>query len=141
MDRNVHRFDLWHMAHARRFDLLIRVQNGPARPVEKVLSTAAPQSRSPKHATRTESGVVVRVIRYGGTEANGKVHESRRVTSVLDAQTKPAAELMERYHTRWEEELAFGEVKKPLGARVTHIRALDPLRAFGRVGWLRRVTG
>jgi hypothetical protein len=106
--------------------------------VEQVLADGRDRSRvRPKHAKRTEPGIVVRVIRYCWTEANGTVHESRRMTSPLDATTEPAPECIDQYHTRGEEELAVGERKKPLGARVTHIRAHDPLRALAEWDGLR----
>jgi len=137
MDRNFHSYDLWQAAHARRFELLIRVQNGPRFPVEQVLADGSYLSRvRPKHAKRTEPGIVIRVIRYCWTDANGKVHESRLVTSLLDATNEPAPELVDLYHARWEEELAFGELKKQLGARVTHIRAHDPVRALAELDGL-----
>jgi len=137
MDRNFHSFDLWQAAYARRFELLIRVQNGPNFPVEQALADGSYLSRvRPKHAKRTEPGIVVRVIRYCWTESNGTVHESRLVTSLLDATTEPAPELVDLYHTRGEEELAFGERKKQLGTRVTHIRAHDPLRALAELDGL-----
>jgi hypothetical protein len=137
MDRNFHSFDLWRVAQMRRFDLLIRVQSGPRFPVEQVLADGSYLSRvRPKCAPPTEPGIVVRVIRYCWTEANGTVHDSRLVTSLLDATSEPASELVRLYHTRWEEELAFGEVKKQLSTRVTHIRALDPLRALAELDGL-----
>lgn len=137
MDRNFHCYDLWHQARTQHFDLLIRVQRGPRLPVEQVLPDGTYLSRvRPKGAPPTDPGIVVRVIRYCWTEANGTAHESRLVTSSLDATTEPAAELVELYHTRWEQELAFGEVKTQLGGRVTHIRACDPLRAVAELDGL-----
>jgi hypothetical protein len=137
MDRNFHSFDLWQAAHANHFDLLIRVQNGPRFPAEQVLADGSYLSRvRPKHGKPAGPGIVVRVIRYCWTEVDGTVHESRLVTNLLDAATEPAAELVDLYHTRWEEELAFGEVKKPLGTRVTHIRACDPVRAVAELDGL-----
>jgi hypothetical protein len=137
MDRNFHSFDLWQAATARRFDLLIRVQNGPRFPVEQVLADGSYLSHvRPKHDKRSQRGIVIRVVRYCWTEADGRVHESRVLTSLLDAQTFPASELVELYHKRWEEELAFGEVKKQLKQRVTHIRALDPVRALAELDGL-----
>jgi hypothetical protein len=79
---------------------------------------------------------VIRVIRYCRTEANGTVHESRLVTSLLDAATEPASERVKLYHTRGEEERAFGERKTQLDARVTHIRAHDPLCAMAELDGL-----
>lgn len=137
MDRNFHSFDLWQTAQTGGFDLLIRVQNGPKFPVEEVLSDGSYLSRvRPKHSKSSQSGIVVRVIRYCWKDEDGEVHESRLLTSLLDAESSPAKELVSLYHSRWEEELAFAEVKKQLTERVTHIRAQDPLRALAELDGL-----
>ncbi len=137
MDRNFHSFDLWQTAQTGGFDLLIRVQNGPKFPVEEVLADGSYLSRvRPKHGKPSQPRIVVRVIRYCWKDENGKVHESRLLTSLLDATSSTAKELVSLYHSRWEEELAFAEVKKQLSERVTHIRASDPLRALAELDGL-----
>jgi Transposase DDE domain len=138
VDRNFHSFDLWHAARTGQFDLLIRVQKGPTFPVQKVLDDGSYLSRvlprrGPNKAARA---IEVRVIRYRWTDAAGQVHESRVVTSLLDAVTEPASELVALYHRRWEEELALGEVKEQLALRVTHVRAHDPVRALAELDGL-----
>lgn len=137
-DRNFHGFDLWQAAQTSGFDLLIRVQKGPKFPVEKLLPDGSYLSRvRPRRGKKkADRAIVVRVIRYRWTDAEAQVHESRLVTSLLDAATEPAEELVKLYHTRWEEELAFGEVKEQLASRVTHIRACDPVRALAELDGL-----
>ena len=137
-DRNFHSFDLWDVARKGRFELLIRVQKGPTLPVQEVLSDGSYRScvrprRGPNKAARA---IPVRVIRYCWTDATGCVHESRVVTSLLDPVAEPAATLVALYHTRWEQELAFGEVKEQLASRVTHVRAHDPIRAVAELDGL-----
>ena len=75
----------------------------------------------------------MRVIAYTWTDAAGAVHDSRLVTSLLDPATDPAEEVVALYHRRWEEELAFAEVKGQLAGRVTHVRATDPGRALAEL--------
>ena len=135
VDRNFHSFDLWQAATTGGFDLLVRVKKGPTFPIERVLADGSYLSRvRPRRGKKkADRAIVVRVILYSWTDADAKEHQSRLLTSLLDATTEPAAELVELYHTRWEEELAFAEVKQQLSSRVTHIRAHDPLRAVAEL--------
>lgn len=70
---------------------------------------------------RDRHGIVVRVIEYhlDDPQRTGHNEVHRLITSLLDADLYPAAELIELYHERWEEELVFDEQK-------TH---QDPIRA------------
>src|SRR5262249_10150039 len=54
-------------------------------------------------------------------------HEARLLSSLLEAAAHPAAQLVELYHRRWEQELVFGEIKGQLAGRPMHIRAEEPL--------------
>lgn len=137
-DRNFHSFGLWQAARAGDFRLLIRVQNGPKFPVDRVLPDGSYLSRVLPHRgpQKAARAIVVRVVVYGWTDATGRVRESRLVTDLLDPATDPAEELVARYHKRWEEELVFGELKSQLSARVTHVRAHDPVRALAELDGL-----
>lgn len=134
-DRNFHAFELWRTAQAGGYELLIRVQKGPRLPVTQVLpdgsylSVVLPR-RGPDKKGRA---IVVRVLRYQWVDGNGKLQQSRLVTSLLDAAAHPAAELVALYHRRWEQELVFGEIKKQLAGRPVHIRAKDPQRVCQEV--------
>ena len=72
-------------------------------------------------------GKQVRVIRYVHRDANrpgcGEVHVL--LTSLLDAVEHPAIELIELYHVRWQEEIAFSEWKVVLGEN-TKLRSQSP---------------
>jgi hypothetical protein len=129
-DRYFHSFFLWQTAQEVGYELLIRVQKGPKLPVREVLADGSYLSMVyPRRGPRkTERGIVVRVICYQWTDAKGERHQSRVVTSLLDATAHPAAELVELYHRRWEHEMVLGEVKDQLSCRPMHIRAKDPLR-------------
>lgn len=137
-DRNFHSFDLWRAAGVGGFGLLIRVRRGPKFPADRVLPDGSYLSRVlPRRGKdKASRAVVVRVIRYGWTDALGTVHESRLVTNLSDAAAEPAGASVSLYHARWEEELAFGEVKGQLSSRVTHVRARDPVRAVAELDGL-----
>lgn len=100
----------------RKVAFLIRVKKSQLFPVEKVLSDGSYLStiypcKNDRRCGRP--GKTVRVIRYTHRDPHrtgcGEVHVL--VTSLLDAERYPATELIELYHTRWEEEIAFSEWK------------------------------
>ena len=104
----------------KRIPFLIRFKNDRILPVEKVLSDGSFLSTIYPHKNDRRGkrpGKRVRVIRYthhDPTRAEcGKVHIL--VTNLLDETKDPAAELIELYHVRWEEELAFSEWKVSMG--------------------------
>jgi len=72
--------------------------------------------------TRDRDGQVVRLIEYTHTDANrpGCGATTRLLTDLVDPADLPAAEAAALYHERWEEELAFDEIK-------THLSGRDPL--------------
>ncbi len=134
-DRNFHAYDLWHAAQRGGYDLLIRVQKGPKLPAEAVLADGSYLSRVYPRRGKDKKGraIIVRVIRSRWTDARGQVHDSRIVTSLLDAQAHPAQELVPLYHRRWEQEGAFAEIKGRLADRAMQIRAQDPERVLPEV--------
>ncbi|HEX4461100.1 MAG TPA: IS4 family transposase [Polyangia bacterium] len=64
----------------------------------------------------------LRIVRY---QRRG-YQPSTLVTSLVDAERYPAAELIELYHERWEIEMAYDEVKTHLLAREECIRSRTP---------------
>jgi hypothetical protein len=100
----------------RKAPFLIRVKKGQLFPVEKVLSDGSYLSTiylGKNDRACKRPGKKVRVIRYTHNDPNrtgcGEVHVL--VTSLLDASKYLGAELIELYHVRWEEEIAFSEWK------------------------------
>lgn len=100
----------------RKVPFLIRVKKTQLFPVDKVLSDGSYLSTiylGKNDRACKRPGKTVRVIRYTHCDPNrtacGEVHVL--VTSLLDATKYPAAELIELYHIRWEEEIAFSEWK------------------------------
>src|SRR5205085_5585015 len=86
-DRNFHAFTLWQGARAGGYQLLIRVQKGPklqvlsALPDGSYLSAVRPR-RGPD---KKERAITVRVICYQWIDEQGRRHDARLVTSLLDA--------------------------------------------------------
>jgi hypothetical protein len=100
----------------QKIPFLIRVKKSQLFPIEKVLSDGSYLSSiySGKNDRRSgRPGETIRVIRYTHRDPNrigcGEVHVL--VTSLLDADQHPPTELIELYHVRWEEEIAFSEWK------------------------------
>jgi Insertion element 4 transposase N-terminal/Transposase DDE domain len=121
-DRQFFGHALWQRAASSGADLLWRVKSNLRLPRERVLpdgsylTTVYPSEVDRRHRT---AGLQLRVIEYrleGIPEAEPLY---RVVTSILDPQRAPAAELAALYHERWEIEVALAELKTQLrGARV-----------------------
>jgi hypothetical protein len=120
---------LWKRAVETGADLLWRVRGNLRLPRETVLpdgsyrTTIYPSDKDRRHRT---SGIQVRVVEYrleGVTDAEPLY---RVVTTILDPNQAPAAELAALYHERWEIEVALAELKTGLrGARVV-LRSKTP---------------
>jgi hypothetical protein len=128
-DRYFFGFALWQRAASTGADLLWRVKGNLRLPREQVLpdgsylSTICSSDKDRRHRT---GGLPVRLVEYrleGLPEAEPLY---RVVTSILDPQRAPAAELAALYHARWEIEVALAEPKTQLrGARVV-LRSKTP---------------
>jgi hypothetical protein len=121
-DRNFFGFQMWKQAAATGASLLWRIKKDRLLPCEKRLPDGSYLSRiypSQTDQRRGTDGVVVRVIDYCLEGVEGAEPIYRLVTTILDNQQAPAAELAALYHERWEIETAFDELKTHLrGARI-----------------------
>jgi hypothetical protein len=84
---------------------------------------------SPGHRKRDRQGVIVRVIEYTlddpALPGHGERH--RLITTLLDAESYPAEELVVLYHQRWEIEIANDEITThQLARQVTELRSRTP---------------
>lgn len=131
LDANFFSFRLWQAVRGRQAHLLARVQKGPLLTPLQTLpdgSALAKIDASTADRLADRDGTVVRVIAYTQNDPQ-RVHAgktARLVTSLLDAQAHPARELIELYHQRWEEELAFAELKTRLNDRKVEVRSKSP---------------
>jgi hypothetical protein len=128
-DRNFFGFDLWNRARGTGADLLWRVKKTLRLPCETRLPDGSYLSRiyaSRNHQRRGKDGVVVRVIEYTLEGVPGAEPRYRLLTTMLDPDAAPAAELAALYHERWEIETALDELKTHLrGSRVV-LRSKTP---------------
>ena len=128
-DRGFFGFLMWQLALATQAQLLWRVKKNLVLHCEKRLAEGSYLSYiypSEKHRRGHTGGVMVRVIEYrleGIAEAEPIY---RLLTSILDPQQAPAAELAALYHERWEIETALDELKTHLrGAKIV-LRSKTP---------------
>jgi hypothetical protein len=103
----------------RRVPLLIRTKKGHVFPVEKRLSDGSYLSRiylGKNSRACQRGGRTIRVIRYTLEDPARRGHRQEHVllTTLLCPEKYPALELIQLYHGRWEEELAFREIKQTL---------------------------
>jgi hypothetical protein len=134
-DRGFLSYKLW-QGVMLRCQLLARVSTRLVlRPIEHLAdgSHLARLYPSPNDRTRDRWGIVVRVIRYTHNDPKrvGCGQDHVLLTTLLDAQKYPAAELVALYHERWEIELTFDEQKThmtaPRPTKPAHLRSETPL--------------
>jgi len=128
-DRNFYGFELWKQASATGSALLWRVKKNLCLPCEKRLPDGSYLSRvyeSLKDQRRKENGVVVRVIEYRLEGVEGSEPIYRLLTTILEHEKAPAAELAALYHERWEIETALDELKTHLRGSKIVLRSKTP---------------
>lgn len=120
---------LWKQARAGRADLLWRASKSFPLPCYERFSDGS--YRSALYANvydrrHERNGIAVRVIEYQLVGVAGAEPLYRLVTSILESERAPAAELAAIYPQRWEQETAFDELKIHLrGARIV-LRSKTP---------------
>lgn len=128
-DRGFYGYALWEAASQTGAHLLWRVQKSVQLPVEQRLSDGSFLTHVyPNAATRARArqGIQVRVIEYQLPGLDPAKSLYRVITTILDIEQAPAAELAALYHERWEIETAFDELKTHLrGGRIV-LRSKTP---------------
>jgi hypothetical protein len=128
-DRAFYGFDLIQSVLARGCHLLARVKASYL--IFQRLRTLSDGSYLSKiyssyyDRTHDRNGRVVRITEYTHHDPNrpGYGVTNRLLTDLLDPVEFPAAELVVLYHRRWEQELAFDEIKTHLNGRDPHLRS------------------
>jgi len=127
MDRNFLSFEIASEILEQEGQFLVRCKSNRVLPVLRRLKDGSYLSRiyaTPYDRQKDRNALDVRVIEYTlddpGRVGCGELH--RLVTSLLDEKSHLADELIVLYHQRWEEELAFDELK-------THLRERAVLRS------------
>jgi len=115
-DRPVTGAELWRQAAATGAALLWRTKPNAVLPVLETFGDGSYLSQVTAATDRRRglAPTVVRVVEYrlddpGRPKANGQVY--RLLTTILDPERAPAAELAARYHQRWEVEGLLDELK------------------------------
>jgi hypothetical protein len=128
-DRNFFGYAMWASATATGADQLWRVKRNARLDRERPLPDGSYLSQiypSDTDRRRKTQGVQVRVVEYRLEGVADAEPIYRLVTTLLDHETAPAAELAALYHERWEIETALGELKTRLrGARIV-LRSKTP---------------
>lgn len=128
-DRNFFGFELWNQARGSRADLLWRVKKNLRLPCEKRLPDGSYLSRvyaSPKDQRHGRNGVAVRVVEYRLEGVQGAEPIYRLLTTIVEHEAAPAAELAALYHERWEIETALDELKTHLRGAQIVLRSKTP---------------
>lgn len=125
-DRGFFGFAVWALASATGADLVWRVKKNLILPCEERLSDGSYLGSvyaSSRDRRRSSGGRRVRVIEY---TLEGGAERYRLITTILDEQRAPAADLAGLYHERWEIETAFDELKTHLRGRQIVLRSQKP---------------
>ncbi len=135
-DRGFFSYPLWQQILLRGCQLLARVKVSLVlRPVEELADGSYLARIYPCYSMRNrdQGGIVVRVIRYtlSDPQRSGHGQEHVLLSTLLNAQTHPAAELILLYHERWEIELTIDEQKTHQNpwrvSKPAHLRSETPL--------------
>jgi hypothetical protein len=114
-DRYYYSFKLWNEARATGAELVWRTKSNHVLPVEERLNDGSYLSvlHEVIGTRRRRSDVVVRVVEYGLDDParSGTEDRYRLITTLLDAEAAPAAELAALYTHRWRFETALSELK------------------------------
>lgn len=128
-DRGFLGYDLWREAAATGADLLWRARRIAVFPCRQRLADGSFLSRlypSSQHRQRDRDGVDVRVIEYRLPGVPGGDQVYRLVTTLLDPDDAPAAEVAALYHERWENEVTLAELKVTLPGHRLMLRSRRP---------------
>jgi hypothetical protein len=128
-DRYFPGFRLWKQAVETGADLVWRVRQVIDFPVEKRLPDGSFLSHfypGRQKGKPGREGIPVRVIDYQVLGPDRKEETIRIITSILDWEAAPAAELAQLYHERWEFETALDEFKTHLRGARTVLRSQTP---------------
>jgi Insertion element 4 transposase N-terminal/Transposase DDE domain len=130
-DRGFFSYELIRAVCQRGAHLLARVKsNTILKPLHRLSdgSYVAKVYPSAGDRRRDTRGLLVRVIEYTHDDPNrpGAGQRHRLITDILNPEDLPAQAAPLIYHERWEEELAFDEIKTHLSDREVPIRSKTP---------------
>ena len=116
--------------NVRNLNLARVKSNTVLRPIRRLVDGSYLAKVYPSDADRRRDmrGLMVRVIEYthDDTHRPGAGERHRLITDLTNPEDLPASEAPVVYHERWEEELAFDEIKTHLSGRAVLIRSKTP---------------
>jgi hypothetical protein len=125
-DRGFNGYEYWQQARQTGADLLWRCTSNRQLAVVQSLDDGSYLSEIYPNDKARRSGqdaIKIRVIEYELPQLEGPPARYRLMTSLLDAKKAPALELAGLYHTRWEVEAVFDELKTHLVQRRRVLRS------------------
>lgn len=128
-DRYFPGYPLWRQATQTGADLVWRVRQVIKFPVQERYADGSFRSHFRPSVRKGEpkgGPIPVRVIDYEVQGPERKEETIRLITSILDPEAAPAAELAALYHERWEFETALDEFKTHLRGARTVLRSQTP---------------
>jgi hypothetical protein len=128
-DRGFNGYRYWESAQRSGADLLWRCANNRQLPVVRQLDDGSFLSAiypNQKASRAKEGGRVVRIVEYALPSLGGEPVRYRLMTSLLDERQAPALELAALYHTRWQVEAVFDELKTHLQQARRVLRSKTP---------------
>jgi hypothetical protein len=139
-DRNFPGWELWGLAASTGAELCWRARSALVMPPLEPLPDGSyisvmPSPEDGKHAYRIRAagkvprGRRARVIEYQVTitrDGQSRTERARLLTTILDWQKAPAADLAACYHQRWEAEGFFLDIKSRLKGSGLTLRSRDP---------------
>ncbi|MEN3111203.1 IS4 family transposase [Uliginosibacterium paludis] len=128
-DRGFNGYRYWESARRSGADLLWRCTKDRQLPVLQTLADGSFLSEirpSAKDRDGKADAIVVRVVEYALPSLDGEPTRYRLMTSLLDPAQAPALELAALYHTRWQVEAVFDELKTHLQQRRRVLRSKTP---------------
>jgi hypothetical protein len=142
-DRGFYSYEFWQQVRATGAQLLWRIKTHVTLPVYEQLPDGSYRSALAPKSMRHDMArgklrridryeIPVRVVDYTitnrgqGAAEPGEPETIRLVTSILDPEEAPAAELAALYHQRWEIELALDEIQTHQMGRPRVLRSRSP---------------
>jgi hypothetical protein len=130
-DRGFFSYELIRSVCRRGAHLLARVKSDTVlRPIRRLPDGSYLAKVYPGDSDRRRDmrGIAVRVIEYTHDDPNrpGAGERHRLITDLTDPADLPARDAPIVYHERWEQELAFDEIKTHLSGRAVPIRSKAP---------------
>ncbi|MCP2243198.1 IS4 family transposase [Lentzea aerocolonigenes] len=122
-DRGFFSYELWCQARQTEAELVWRISDNVDVPVLEWLPDGSYRAellpknmksdlkRGRRRSVPDEARIAVRVVEYMVTNRGGKAETIRLITSIMDHELAPAAELAALYRQRWEFELTLDEVE------------------------------